>query len=115
MAPSELPPGLRPVFGAMGAQIVVIVALAVCLGVAAVAAAFSLYEALRLILPSYLASGVLALVFLAVSAGLAAWLHYNHKRAQAEPAPKYGLRLVKDLALAGAITFIRAAGVRTKR
>ncbi len=105
----------KPMIAAVVSQVVATVALAVCLGVAAVAGAFSVYEALRLVLPTYLASGLLALVFLGISAGLMAGLHRSHQEKPQEEAPKFGLRLLRDLAMAGAVTFISSAGVRPRR
>jgi 4-hydroxybenzoate polyprenyltransferase len=104
----------KPMMAAVVSQVVTTLALAVCLGVAAVAAAFSLYGALRLVLPDYLASGLLALIFLGVSGLLMLRLHLSHQEKPQEDAPKFGLRLLKDLALAGAVTFIGAAGVRRR-
>ena len=104
----------KPMIAAVVSQVVATVALAVCLGVAAVAAAFSIFQGLRLVMPEYLASGLLALVFLGISAGLMAWLHRSHQERPQAAAPKFGLRLLKDLALAGAVTFISASGVRRR-
>lgn len=104
----------KPMIAAVVSQIVATVALAVCLAVAAVAAAFSIYHALRLVLPDYLASGLLALLFLVLSAALMTWLHRSHEEKQDEPPPKFGLGLLRDLAMAGAVTFIRSSGVRRR-
>ena len=61
-------------------------ALAVCLAVAGVAAAFSIYQALKLAMPDYFASGLLAVLFLLLSAGLMTWLHRSHEdKQQDEP------------------------------
>lgn len=109
------PDMFKPMFDSMVSQIVAAVALAVCLSVAAVAAAFGLHEALRLVMPGYLASGVLAVVFLLISAAIMAWLNQSQRRKPVEPPPKFGLRLLRDLAMAGAVTFISAAGVRPRR
>ena len=109
------PPALfKPMIAAMVSQLVATVALSVCLEVGAVAAAFSIYQALRLALPDYLASGLLAVLFLIVSAGLMTWLHRSHEEKDQEPAPKFGMGLLRDLAMAGAVTFIKAAGVRRR-
>lgn len=106
---------LKPMLAAVISQIVATVVLAVCLSVAAVAAAFSLYQLLSLVLPNYLASGVLALLFLAISAGVMIWLQRSQQMKPQEAPPKFGLRLLRDLAMAGAVTFISAAGVRSRR
>ena len=111
---NDPPEMFKPMMAALTAQVVTTVALAVCLSVAAVAAAFSLYGALRLVLPDYLASGLLALVFLGVSGLLMLRLHRSHREDPQEAPPKFGLRLLKDLALAGAVTFISAAGIRRR-
>lgn len=105
----------KPMMAALISQVVAIVALAVCLGVAVASAAFCIYEALRLVLPSYAASGLLALVFLLISAGLVAWLRKSQQEKALQAPPKFGLRLLRDLAMAGAVTFISAAGVRPRR
>ena len=105
----------KPMIAAVVSQVVATVALAVCLGVAAVSAAFCIYEALRLVLPPYGASGVLSLVFLTLSAGLMGWLHKSHQEKPQDAPPKFGLRLLRDLAMAGAVTFISSAGVRPRR
>jgi hypothetical protein len=110
------PPALfKPMIAAVVSQIVATVALTVCLAVSAVAAAFAIYQALRLVLPDYLASGLLAALFLAMSGLLMTWLHRSHEaREDEEPPPKFGLRLLRDLAMAGAVTFIRSSGVRRR-
>jgi uncharacterized PurR-regulated membrane protein YhhQ (DUF165 family) len=106
---------LKPVFAAMVAQIVATVVLAVCLSVAAVAAAFALYQLLSRLMPDYLASGLLSLIFLALSAGVMIWLQRTQQAKLQDAPPKFGLRLLGDLAMAGAVTFISAAGVRPRR
>jgi hypothetical protein len=108
------PEMLKPVFASVVSQVTATVALGICLAVGAVAAAFGIYDALRLVLPSYAASGILAVLFLGMAAGLMAWLHKSHQEKQNAPQPKFGLSLIKDLALAGAVTFITAAGVRRR-
>ena len=111
---SKPPEMLKPVIASMVSQITATVALGICLAVGAVAAAFGIHDALRLVLPSYAASGILAVVFLGLAAGLMVWLHKSHQEKQDAPQPKFGLSLLKDLALAGAVTFISAAGVRRR-
>lgn len=106
---------IKPVLDSLVTQIAAAVALGVCLSVAAVAGALGLHEALRLVMPGYLASGILAVVFLLISAGIVAWLHHIQQRKPQEAPPKFGLRLLRDLAMAGAVTFISAAGVRPRR
>jgi hypothetical protein len=108
------PEMLKPVMASVVSQITATVALAICLAIGAVAAAFGIYDALKLVLPNYAASGILAVAFLSLAAGLMAWLHRSHQERQNAPQPKFGLSLVKDLALAGAVTFISAAGVRRR-
>ena len=108
------PEMLKPVFASVVSQVTATVALGICLAVGAVAAAFGIHDALRLVLPSYAASGILAVLFLGIAAGLMAWLHKSHQEKQQTQPPKFGFGLVKDLALAGAVTFINAAGVRRR-
>ncbi len=114
MASNQPPEMLKPVIASVVSQITATVALAICLAIGAVAAAFGIYDALRLVVPGYAASGILALVFLGLAAGLMAWLHRSHQEKQHAAQPKFGLNLVKDLALAGAVTFINASGVRRR-
>lgn len=114
MANHQPPELLKPVIASVVSQITATVALGICLAIGAVAAAFGLYDALKLIVPNYAASGILAVLFLGIAAGLMAWLHKSHQEKQNAPQPKFGLSLVKDLALAGAVTFISAAGVRRR-
>lgn len=111
---AQPPAMLKPMIAAVVSQIVATVALAICLAVAAVATAFSIYGALRLALPDYLASGLLAVVFFVASGLLMTWLHKSHAEKHEEPPPKFGLRLLRDLAMAGAVTFINASGVRRR-
>ncbi len=60
------------------AQIVATVALSVCIGIGAVAAAYSLFHLLMLAMPSWVASGLISLTFLIVAAWppLHLLLHY---------------------------------------
>lgn len=113
--PKPHPPEmLKPVIASVVSQITATVSLSICLAVGAVAAAFGVYDALKLVLPSYAASGLLALLFFGIAGGLMVWLHKSHQEKQNAPQPKFGLSLIKDLALAGAVTFISAAGVRRR-
>ena len=57
---------------------------------------------------------LLALLFFGIAGGLMVWLHKSHQEKQQTQPPKFGFGLVKDLALAGAVTFINAAGVRRR-
>ncbi len=108
------PEMLKPVIASVVSQITATVALGICLAVGAVAAAFGIHDALCLVLPSYAASGILAVLFLGIAGGLMAWLHKSHQEKQQTAAPKFGMSLIKDLALAGAVTFISAAGVKRR-
>lgn len=105
---------LKPVIASVVSQVIATVALSICMAVGAVAAAFGIHDALRLVLPNYAASGILAAIFLGIAGGLMVWLHKSHQERQNVPAPKFGLGLLKDLALAGAVTFIGAAGIRRR-
>jgi EamA domain-containing membrane protein RarD len=113
--PNPQPPEmLKPVIASVVSQITATVSLSICLAIGAVAAAFGIYEALRLAMPAYAASGLLALLFFAAAGALMAWLHKSHQEKERAPPPRFGLSLIKDLALAGAVTFISAAGIRRR-
>lgn len=114
MAPHQPPEMLKPVIASVVTQVTATVSLGICLAIGAVAAAFGLYDALKMVMPSYAASGLLAVLFFAIAGGLMVWLHKSHQERQQAPPPKFGLSLIKDLALAGAVTFISAAGIRRR-
>lgn len=114
MASNDPPEMLKPVIASVVSQVIATVALAVCLAVGAVAAAFCIFGALRLVMPAFAASGILAVVFFGLAAGLMFWLEKSHRQKQSAPGAKFGLSLIKDLALAGAVTFIGAAGIRRR-
>jgi hypothetical protein len=72
-------------------HLVMTVAAAVCMVVAVVALGFTVYEAVRLVVPPVAASALTALIFFLLAAGAMAFLIYEpRKPAAPEPAARTG-------------------------
>ena len=98
------------------AQVVATVALAVCLSVGAVSAAFALYNGLKLFLGDWGASTVIALLFFGAAGGLMLWLrNSHHPRPGAEPEPRSGLLATVAQLAAHALTEYATQPRRSRR